>query len=187
MMFGQPLSMYIMGVLPTVTTRGWPSWPRRVPLDCDQTICRPLTFAVVMSFSRLCRVRAWSPPGAAHRSGSLARSVTSSLIAAVHPPTSARIANILHSLPFESNCIRSLLDSRCVVGFSERPAPATAHPPWVTPRRSLATGVPLAGAVPVSDSLQEEPIIIGLSVQARNHPPPGGPPSAPPPPGARPM
>jgi hypothetical protein len=39
MMLGQPLSMYIIGVPPTSTTKGCPSWPRNVPLDCDQTLC----------------------------------------------------------------------------------------------------------------------------------------------------
>ena len=38
MMFGQPLSMNIIGLPFSTTTRGWPSWPRSVPLDCDHTM-----------------------------------------------------------------------------------------------------------------------------------------------------
>ena len=52
-MFGQPLSMYIIGLPPTSSiTSGWPSWPRSVPLDCDHIICRLFDVAGVDVFQR---------------------------------------------------------------------------------------------------------------------------------------
>ena len=53
-MFGQPLSMNIIGLPPTSSiTSGCPSCPRSVPLDCDHTICSSLTLPVLISFSEL--------------------------------------------------------------------------------------------------------------------------------------
>ena len=53
-MFGQPLSMNIIGLPATSSmTSGWPSWPRNVPLDCDQAICKFLTLLVLIPCSAL--------------------------------------------------------------------------------------------------------------------------------------
>ena len=52
-MFGQPLSMNIIGLPPTFwMTSGWPSWPRKVPLDCAHTMLQALDVAGVDVFER---------------------------------------------------------------------------------------------------------------------------------------
>src|ERR1700719_3094004 len=106
MIFGQPLSMYIIGVPPRSTTSGWPSWPRNVPLDCDQIICSLATLVVLMSFRRLWRVNYASPPGAAQRLGSLARSDTSSAIVALEMAVSAMAAQNIPTLLLNTGSIR---------------------------------------------------------------------------------
>src|ERR1700747_1330215 len=106
-MLGHALTMYIIGLPLRFTTRGWPSCPRNVPLDCDHTICRWATFEVLIELSALCLVRAGSPPGAAHRLGSFERSVTSSAIAAAQDTPSASAAHIARKLLLRSNRIRS--------------------------------------------------------------------------------
>src|SRR6185312_6079925 len=68
-MFGQALTKNIIGLPLTSTTIGWPSWPRSAPVDCDQIICRCLTFFVFICVSLLLRSRAKFCPIDGQRAG----------------------------------------------------------------------------------------------------------------------
>src|SRR5579863_3465064 len=68
-MFGHALTKYIIGLPPTSTTIGWPSWPRSAPVDCDQIICRCFTVFVLICVSLLLRSSARFCPIDGHRSG----------------------------------------------------------------------------------------------------------------------
>ena len=111
-MFGQPEMKNIIGLPPTSSmNRGWPSWPRSAPVDCDQAICSLPTLSVLMSLSGLWRVSLLSRPGAGQVLGSFARFSISSLAmpGPARPIKAAIIPPARRMAPFLVMCMRFLL------------------------------------------------------------------------------
>src|SRR5580658_3134966 len=108
-MFGHALTKYIIGLPSTSTTIGCPSWPRSVPVDCDQTIFSLLTLLALISLSGLWRVRDRSRPGAGQRSAFFAEVAISSLpanVLALRPVAAAAAAptNTAILIGFDNLC-----------------------------------------------------------------------------------
>src|SRR5580658_63607 len=132
-MFGQALTKYIIGLPSTSTTIGCPSWPRSVPVDCDQTIFSLLTLPALISFSGLWRVRDRSRPGAGQRSAFFAEVAISSLPAnrfalsprAAAPTTAASAADFDNCCANRMNVL--LPDGVLCIFIQESPPKATTH------------------------------------------------------------